>query len=142
MITLTLIIFLIYAFIEGKREGYYFHYKWKVLTVNLHDEHKMFTIQRSLVVLGMSMIGYPLIGWYCLLSILSMALCFSYIHNGAYYGMRNKLDSNIYPLGFITSNNTSTAKISMSYVTRTVLAVIGIVGATIFDVNYFIFLMK
>jgi len=141
MITLTLIIFILYSAIEGIREGYYYHYKWLTSIMNKHDEHSMFTIQRVIVVLGLSIISYPLIGWYCFLSIISMSLCFSFIHNGMYYSTRNSVDKNVYKRKFFDDTTSSTAKISMNFPVRTGLFVLGTVGAIVFDIIYFTILI-
>lgn len=138
MITLIIAIFIIYSWIEGRREGMYYHYKWRILTENKHDEHLMFSIQRALVILMFSVVGYPVYEYWTFLSIPSMILCFSFMHNGAYYEMRNKLDSSVYREGWSSTSNSTTAKLSLNYSWRQALYIIGVGSAAISDILYLI----
>jgi hypothetical protein len=136
MTTITLVLFLVYSLIEGVREAYYYHYKWKVVTYNVHDEHAMFTAQRAIAVVSISMMGYPIMGWWCLIVIASMALCFPFVHDGAYYDTRNKLDESVYRKGFFADSKTTTAKVSLKPAARISMFVTGASSAIIFDIVY------
>jgi len=59
---------------------------------------------------------------------ISLALLFSFFHNGVYFMTRNKLDSKIYPKGFWDDSTSSTAKLDLNVKSRIILAVIGCIG--------------
>lgn len=134
MTTLIAAIFLAYAHIEGTREAYYYHYKWRVTSFNVHDEHLMFSAQRSMVVMPMVVMNALVYGWFGLLSVIPLALCFSFVHNGAYYMKRNDLNPVVYKERFRAESTTTTAKVSMTYKLRLTLCIIGIVMIVAHDV--------
>lgn len=100
-----------YAIYEGGREALYFSFKMKASLTQQqtykHNEHIMFTIQRSFVVALTCMACY--VNWLeCGFVIFSLAMCFPFFHDGMYYVTRKKLD-NIYLKGWFDQSTTSTA---------------------------------
>lgn len=118
--------FLAYSAFEGWREAIYWHVKigsrfhnWFPNT----EEHIIFSIQRGIVLLmGCSLLFFTGMAWYwCIASLIGMALCFSFIHNGFMYLTRNNLDNTVYPKRFWAQSSSSVAKTTkfMTPVSRT-----------------------
>lgn len=121
------IIWILYACIDGFKDGFYWHFKNTSLKNYKFEIHPIFSLQRGIVLLAIGTSLYYTIGIYSLLSTLSMILMFSFFHNGMYYYIRNKLDSNIYKLKWKDQSITSTAKLTkiMTYENRTIFMIIG-----------------
>lgn len=138
--TLILIISFLWAFLEGKREAQYFHYKWSLPNpTKVKDEHFEFTVQRSISVFLFCLVICLTFGWLeAIISLLSISFCFSFIHNGSYYKRRNELNSGIYKLGWKDNSISTTAKISMGYKLRLILFIIGFSLSMLMDVYLFI----
>jgi hypothetical protein len=100
MVLITLIIMNLiwvgYSLTEGIREGFYWHYENISKKVCDFDINPVFNLQRALVLLISGGFMVQILGWYSLLSLLSMILMFSFFHNGTYYYTRNKLSGKIY----------------------------------------------
>lgn len=134
MTFLVTCIFAIYAYFEGWREAMYFHYKARYVdsALNGYNEHLLFTAQRALVAVvtvGLtSRVDPPYV-----LSALTMAMVFSFIHNGSYYMWRNIYDPTMYGKGWMDQSTSTTAKISMTPPVRTALFIIGLCVAIIID---------
>lgn len=118
-----------YAYIEGVREAYYWHYRNTSSKIVNHEIHPLFAQQRLIV--GFLCV-YPLAeSMYLKLAfLLCLGLIWSFVHNGAYYSRRNKIDNNIYKKKWFAQSTTSTAKLTkiMTSISRTIMAVVGILG--------------
>lgn len=121
-----------FSILEGLRDGNFYHANLTSINSVKHNLHWIFVCTRTIV--------FGLIGWICLehfsifssiIFIVSLALIFSFVHNGIYYVTRNRLNKNMYPKGFLANSNSSTAKIELNSITRTVMAVIGLIGVVI-----------
>ena len=134
MITAVTILFCVWAALEGRREADYFHFRWKEPMTKVDDEHLMFTIQRSIVVIFTTLACTLGMGFWGLLGFIPLPLVFSFFHNGYYYVRRNQLDNNIYQKGWWDQSTTTTAKVSFGPVARTALAAIGVALAIAGDV--------
>jgi hypothetical protein len=124
------IIWALYSLLEGFRESYYWYYKANSKSIdNRFEIHPVFSFQRVLVLILISYITYGVLGWWFLLSTISLMLIFSYLHNGFYYLNRNILDDRIYKLGWKDQSTTSTAKMTkiMTYRNRTIMFMIGVI---------------
>ena len=134
--TVFLLIFTVWSFLEGRREAQYFHYKWSNPNpTKVRDEHLEFTIQRSLFVLTSTLTTCLLFGWFGLTNLFISLLTFSYIHNGSYYLRRNQLNKDIYKLGWFDDSETTTAKLSLNYKQRLVLFILGVLLTVLTDVT-------
>jgi len=124
------IVWILYALIEGFREGYYWFFKSTSKRADEFEIHPIFAAQRGIVLLLIcSVLLFLVSPINACLNLLSNALIFSFFHNGIYYITRNKLDSKVYPLGWKAESTTSTAKTTkfFNYRNRTICAIIGIV---------------
>lgn len=122
------LIFILYALIEGFREGFYWFFKVNSKKKTEFEIHPIFAAQRGMVILLLATNVLLLTDLNsALINILSNALLFSFFHNGIYYTTRNKLDPNIYKLGWREQSTTSTAKMTkfFTYRNRTICAIIG-----------------
>jgi hypothetical protein len=139
--SLILLISFLWAFLEGRREAQYFHYKWSNPNpIKVRDEHLEFTVQRSLYVIGWSLLSSFVYNWWVgLLTFITIGLCFSFFHNGSYYLRRNDLNPTIYKLRWKSQSETTTAKFSFDYKSRTIQFITGFIISIIFDA---IFLFK
>ena len=137
--TLILLVSFLWAFLEGRREAQYFHYKWtNPNPIKVRDEHLEFTIQRSLYVIGWSLLSVFIFNWWFgLLSFISIGLCFSFFHNGSYYLRRNDLNPDIYKLRWKAESYTTTAKFSFNYKWRTIQFIIGLMLSILLDIFHF-----
>lgn len=130
ILILANIVWIIYALIEGFREGFYWHFKSTSKQVYEFEIHPIFAAQRGIVlllILGCLLFMVSPANAY--LNLLSNALIFSFFHNGTYYLTRNKLDPKVYPTGWMSQSTTSTAKLTkvFTYRNRTICAIVGIV---------------
>jgi hypothetical protein len=137
--TLILLISFLWAYLEGKREAQYFHYKWSLpSTTKIKDEHFDFTIQRSLYVLMSSLLAGFIFNWLAaLILFISIALTFSFFHNGSYYKRRNEMNENVYLFRWKDESTTTTAKFSFSYKWRLIQFIIGFLMCLVFDLILF-----
>jgi len=137
---LILLASFLWAFLEGKREAQYFHYKWSLPNpTKVKDEHLHFTIQRSLYVILSSIVASLLYQyWSGIIMLISIALTFSFFHNGSYYLRRNQLNNEIYKKRWFGESTTTTAKISFSYKTRLILFIRGTFITLSYDIFHLI----
>ncbi len=129
-LVLSNLIFIIYALIEGFREGFYWHFKNTSKNKCEFEIHPIFSAQRGIVLLILMVLILVLFNpLLAILNLVSNMLIFSYFHNGAMYITRNKLDEFVYPLGWRDQSTTSTAKMTsiFTYRNRTICAIVGIV---------------
>lgn len=133
MVLITLIIMNLiwvgYSLTEGIREGFYWHYENISKKVCDFDINPVFNLQRALVLLISGGFMVQILGWYSLLSLLSMILMFSFFHNGTYYYTRNKLSGKIYEKGWKDESRTFPPFTPlMTYNKRTLAMGIGILS--------------
>lgn len=114
----------------GAMEARYFFYKNSSPNNDQYNPHLLFTLIRGIVLV---LIWVIVQSWE---SVASMALMFSFFHDGMYYVVRNSLD-NTYSKGWFAQTTTSTSWMDIkgltSPVVRTALCVIGIVWLIIFN---------
>ena len=120
------LIWIAYSLLEGFREGFYFYFKTNSSIENNYVIHPAFTIQRGLTLLIIGGFLFFIINWWSILIVTTLAMTFTYFHDGAYYLTRHKLNNNDYPKGWKDESTTSTAKINMNYKVRTILMVVGL----------------
>lgn len=137
LILVSFLLWLIYSFIEGKREAQYFYMKLKSTVANSmlfkQDEHKLFTIQRltvaALVIFLLWGAGINIFN--CGIILTCFGACFPFIHDGEYYVMRHQLDG-IYPKGWFDQSTTSVSLMDkfslLNPVSRTTAFVLGCGG--------------
>ena len=131
MITLLLtnLIWIAYSMIDGFREGFYWHYRNNSRRTCEFEINRIFSLQRSLVILLIAGFLVHTLGWFSLISTISMIMLFSYFHNGTYYLTRNKLGDKMYPMRWKDESRTLPVFYSglMKYNKRTVLMILGLV---------------
>ena len=83
MITLLLtnLIWIAYSMIDGFREGFYWHYRNNSRRTCEFEINRIFSLQRSLVILLIAGFLVHTLGWFSLISTISMIMLFSYFHN-------------------------------------------------------------
>ena len=126
---LTNLIWIAYSMIDGFREGFYWHYRNNSRRTCEFEINRIFSLQRSLVILLIAGFLVYTLGWFSLISTISMIMLFSYFHNGTYYLTRNKLDDKMYPMRWKDESRTLPVFYSglMKYNKRTVLMILGLV---------------
>ena len=132
LLLLLFVVSIFFFMLEAKRDASYYHNSMTSSNPVKENLHWVFFATRT-IVLG-------LIGGICLYNysalktcifMASLCLVFSFVHNGVYYATRHQLDNNVYPKGFWDDSTSSTATIELNAKTRTIMAVIGIVGVVI-----------
>jgi hypothetical protein len=132
--------FVIYAQIEGFREAAYYFNRIQASHPDKKDLHKLFSIQRLLVVvigcvglMGMKIEVMPMLSMVIL--GISMALIFPFVHDGRYYATRNDLDKTTYIKRWKDQPSPSStslmdkSNIASTYSARLRLMIVGIVMA-------------
>lgn len=126
----------LYALLEGVREAYYYSVKTASNKLKEFNEHPMFTLQRgfflTIVVLCP---GFNLL--YSLLFGLSLCFGFPFMHDGAYYEVRKRLDK-IYSKGWFDQSTGSSA-LSNNFLTpvvRTIMMIISIIGVVLLYLKF------
>ena len=144
MIYISLILWMVYSFIEGKREAHFWHHRIKSSDYNTFkdiDRHPLFTIQRGLMLLALALASYEILDsiWLAGYLLIMNAFVFSFWHNGSMYLERYKMsklsspntpDRWIYEKGWWAQSTTSTAWSTklMGPISRTIQLIIGIIG--------------
>lgn len=107
-------LWILYAILEGIREGFLWHYRLKS---DIQDDdydflHDLFFIQRLIVAIVFSFfVDWTSDGFLeCIPYIVALGLCFPFFHNGYYYNTRNNMDPTLYPKRFRDFSTTSTAR--------------------------------
>jgi hypothetical protein len=121
---ITIFAALIYAtwcIFEGEREALYF----TRLNPNKFgpnpDPHRLFAAQRLMVLLSLAMSCGATIS-------VSAALIFPFLHDGMYYNGRHSWNNDVYKQGWKSEpSDTSTALMDISYRTRTIMFLAGLV---------------
>lgn len=131
--TILLLTWIGYALIEGIQEGYFYDYRNIASPTKKQNLHWMPFLERGIVIVLIGFLNYtqedtlfPMLknGIF----IFSLMLIFSFFHNGIYYLTRNKLDKNIYPKKWFENSATSEATIELSFISRTLMAITGLLG--------------
>ena len=125
---LFIILYILFSLVEGVRDGFFYHYKMSNVVQDKYNAHIIFTAERVIVLVIMYVVTYLSFNSYLfsLLILLAQFLMFSFFHNGAYYEMRHFLNKEIYAHGFFDSSKTSTSKIELNTLNRTILFVLGL----------------
>lgn len=128
---IVLLMWFVYSCFEGVREAYYFSIKTKSNLYTDFDEHAMFTWHRTSVAAIAAVLFFASTQniWWTVVYIVTLALMFPFLHDGAYYVTRRKLD-HIYPKGWFDQSATSTAKSEkfLTPVNRTIMFAVGILA--------------
>lgn len=123
------VIWILFSYLEGKRDASFFHANVSSPNPVAENLHWLFTFTRTIV---LGLITWIIFSKYSIsvtiIYAFSLSMIFSWIHNGVYYHIRHKLDSNSYPKGFYDTSTTSTSIIELDYSIRTLLALIGVMG--------------
>jgi hypothetical protein len=116
---IVLNLWIIYCIFEGAREAFY----WNTYPTYDFNIHWMFFVTRAIFLAVASDLLWQI--------IVSFALMFSFIHNGAYYTTRNILNRDLYKKKWFDQSTTSTAFLTKfnGPVSRTIQFIL---GATLF----------
>jgi hypothetical protein len=123
-LVLSLGFWLVYCIFEGIREGNYWHNVSITSVYPKYNIHALFLVQRIIVAYCLSFNSAAL------LSLLIMALTFSFIHNGSYYTTRYFLSNKqIYKKTWFDQSKSSTSVLTdvMTPVWRSIFFLIGAV---------------
>jgi len=142
MINLILVLWIIYCWYEGRREGIYWNLAKDFTTPDgdKYKEHLIWTIQRIIVVIGFSLVnmmyvlycsGGPDHYYYSLIvlggSMGSLWMMLPFIHDGVYYITREKLYPGTYPKKFFSTSTTSNAINTYTFKIRILLFLLGLI---------------
>jgi hypothetical protein len=120
MIYILTLIFIVYTCFDAITQAYY--YGSNPSKTNIHY---LFVIQRAILVGSLSF-NLPFNYDYIKIGVFAFALCciYSFIHNGVYYMARGK---KVYPKGFWSSSDTSTALMEFGVGFRTAMFIVGLI---------------
>lgn len=114
------------SILEGCRDGFFYSYRMNSAKSDNYNMHWLFTSERGVILALICWIGLDYMSTIeTAFFASSLALCFSFLHNGMYYWTRNKLDNKMYPKGWWDESTTSESTIEFGARARTVLASIG-----------------
>lgn len=122
------LVWVVYCVLEGTRDGIMYNMR-DYLKENDFNEHIIFTMQRSLVLVLLTYIYPP---------ILIMApFAFSFFHNGMYYSTRRFLNRQLYPKGWWSQSTSSSAKTTDLFTPtmRTIQFVISLLIIVVFTIK-------
>lgn len=131
-----------YCICEGKRDGYFYF-----LTPSSYDKypdlHKLYTLQRSCMVIAILIVSSLIGNYLSALNFFTLALSFSYFHNGSYFSKRNDLNPQQYRKRWKDDSSTSRALINFKYPIRLLQAIISLVLFTsglvyLIFINYYV----
>lgn len=109
-----------------------FFYHYRNTSTQLKDEniHWVYFIDRAFILSLISILHYYGFHSYLSTGVYSagLALIFSFFHNGMYYKTRNKLDNNIYTMGWKSNSTCSEATLEFEWNARVILAITGAIG--------------
>lgn len=134
MITYICVIlgWIIYSSIFGYTDAWYWYSanvgKYSVKDFKFKDLHPHFFWVRSLVgsIFSLVICESSIINWF--LIMICFGMIFPFFHNGVFYKTRNEIDPTKYPLGFRDMSTTSIAKINFTFLIRSVIFLIGLIG--------------
>jgi hypothetical protein len=115
------LLWILYSLLSGVKDGVLYHLKDFNRELNF-NEHIIYTLERTVVCILIVLLCNSVI------IIPSLLLSFSFVHNGAYYTTRNKLNSMIYPKRWFAQSTSSKAKLTNinTPINRTILFVLGV----------------
>jgi len=123
-LSITFILWQAYSYVEGRRDGFYYHAATMNGDSNKHNLHPLFTAMRAIFGFALSALIGHLIP--VLLMCAAFIFTFSYWHNGEYYKTRHELDPKVYPKGWSSTSTTSRATFDLSFNQRCLMLVIGV----------------
>jgi len=112
--------YMVFSAISGYFEAYFWN---EYPRVNQRFSHIMLTVFRAVVMLPV--LWYEGIG-YCV----GLACLFPLIHDGFYYETRNRINPNVYKLGWMDHSKNTGAIISLDFPARVMFACVGIIIIT------------
>lgn len=132
---LVIILWIIYSSIFGITDAWYWYSanigRYTLKDFKFKDLHPHYFWTRSIVgcvfsyaICQGNFFNFSLI-------VICLGLIFPFFHNGFYYHTRNKIDSTKYPLGFKDMSTTSIAKINFTFLIRTLMFIIGLLGLSL-----------
>lgn len=121
-----LIIWIGYSLLEGRRDGYFYHYRNTTLDPKNENIHFIFFIQRAMILFFIFLFFDRNSLIEVIPFMIGLVLIFSFFHNGIYYSTRNKLDSTTYPHGWWSSSISSQATLEFILSTRILFLIIGV----------------
>ena len=130
-----LIFWIVYSSLFGYCDAYYWYSanvgKYCLKDFKFKDLHPQYFWMRSIVgsVFAYSMSDGTVINW--LLTTICLGMILPFFHNGFYYKTRNKIDQTVYPLGFRDMSKTSIANVNFTFLGRTLLLIMGVIGTFI-----------
>lgn len=153
IIAISLIVWILYALLEGQREAWYFHVKYKNLNsfvyARIPDEHATFNLQRSFMAIALIFADcYPVaeltygLMLYVIITGLSFTAIFPFFHDGIYYYRRNKLDESQFPKKWADYSHTSSAKINLDFLDRVLFSIFSLLLVIVQYILYFCYLTK
>lgn len=120
---------IIVSITEATRDAFFYHNRVSATSPDTHNIHWLFTLERAIVLSALCYINSV---YFTTLNTIvftsSLVLIFSFFHNGMYFTIRNYLNKAIYPKKWLDHSTTSTDKIELSVISRTVMMVVGMVG--------------
>lgn len=139
LIGFTVVLFILYSCLEGRRDGYFYHYRNTTTELKNENIHWIYFVERALILSFISVIHVIVYESYvsAFMFVSGLALIFSFFHNGMYYETRKKLsDGKVYPMGWVSNSTSSQATLELKWKARVWLAVIGIASIiTSFNIN-------
>jgi hypothetical protein len=133
MIYLSVVLFwIIYSSLFGYCDAWYWYSanvgKYCLKDFKFKDLHPQYFWMRSVVgsVFAYSICDDNFLKWF--LIIICFGLVFPFFHNGFYYKTRNEIDPTKYTLGFKDMSTTSIANVNFTFLIRTIMLVIGLLG--------------
>ena len=134
MITYILVTlsWIIYSSIFGYTDAWYWYSanvgKYSVKDFKFKDLHPQFFWTRSIVgsVFSLVICQGTFVNWF--LIMICFGMIFPFFHNGFFYKTRNEIDSTKYPLGFMDMSTTSIAKVNFTFLIRSIMLMIGLLG--------------
>lgn len=119
-----------FAYLTARFEAMYFNHEIHSNFIDNVNEHSMLILIRVCLLIPL----FVLTSWDITLSYMFV---FPFVHDGAYYSMREKLVSGTYPKKWFDQSNTSTALLTKFFnpTVRTIFFIVGI-GYIIFKSLY------
>jgi hypothetical protein len=119
------IVSLLFAAVNGLTDALY--YSRKGAHALPWNEHIILVVSRAIFILGMlaGILTPSTNMFWVFVQFASFILAFSFVHNGAYYLFRDKIDGTNF--GFKHKSPTSTAKLDFTYKQRTMQLIMGLI---------------
>lgn len=119
--------------IEGRQEAHLYHYRNIVSPGKKKDLHWMPFVERGIVLLLIGYCGYITTESYFIILkegvfVAGLALMFSFLYDGEYYCMRDKLKPGTYVKKWWSSSDGSEAGLEFSCTARIAMAFTGMMG--------------